>query len=419
MAPAQVHFVGHLLTIASLAWAAALFFGIVRAFCGFPSALAWTLAAVATPVFAGQAAALGQDPICAAILMQSLYFFFRNRPGWALGTAGFACTAKITALILLPVYAGYYFIAAWADRSDRRRRLIIAAAATVLTLAIYLLYKRFNPIGEAGAGIFNLGPILIWRHFKYFFPILFPVMAAGTVLLFRQIRRETLKKFLLSPKGEFDRKKILLPVLLVWGFFAAYFLFSAPQLPRYAVIVVLPLMIYVAYAAEQSFGARAVPAALVLFGINLCSLQGLLFAPLPPYYAADPSQLERSREFLNVIEADRRICRQIETEYSDIPIVCKWPHVQMLTVPEFGYVEKPLPNIINFGLFPKYAPARKFDPAGLPADLLWLYAPNSNDLMFGPSFMPRPGIEPVAEALNPATGELNALLFRIPPGIRP
>ena len=63
----------------------------------------------------------------------------------------------------------------------------------------------------------------------------------------------------------------------------------------------------------------------------------------------------------------------------DRPAVVKWPFGQMLTMPEFGYVEKPRPNTyVADVIVPKYAPVIQADTyEKLPANGIYLFTASS------------------------------------------
>jgi hypothetical protein len=80
--------------------------------------------------------------------------------------------------------------------------------------------------------------------------------------------------------------------------------------------------------------------------LHITAIDGALF----PRMRAMPRSgalLERSREYLTDLEANRRLCKWVETNAFDCPVLAKWPFVHMLTVPEFGYVSKPLPRVLS------------------------------------------------------------------------
>jgi hypothetical protein len=62
----------------------------------------------------------------------------------------------------------------------------------------------------------------------------------------------------------------------------------------------------------------------------------------------------------------------------------------MLTLPEMGYVQKPLPNVVALGRFPTFAPVQRPTRAILQhRQTLYLYAPNVFEAAFRPSLRPR------------------------------
>jgi hypothetical protein len=142
-------------------------------------------------------------------------------------------------------------------------------------------------------------------------------------------------------------------LIFIVGFWSAYFLYPIP-LPRYTCFVIPPMYLYL--ATNLRFKLSALLAGLLLISGLLC-LNGSFYLPLPLRKCRTGEFLERSREYLPVIEENRIVCKKLEKNYFNDSIVATWPFVQMLTVPEFGYVEKNLPNVLAVGVLPKYTPA--------------------------------------------------------------
>ena len=67
----------------------------------------------------------------------------------------------------------------------------------------------------------------------------------------------------------------------------------------------------------------------------------------------------------------------------------------MLTVPEFGYVTRPLPHVYSAGILPRYAPVAGRVPPEPPAGALRVFECNSFEFFseFGPPLAPEPGDE--------------------------
>ena len=112
-----------------------------------------------------------------------------------------------------------------------------------------------------------------------------------------------------------------------------------------------------------------------------------LLPPLPEHLAASGEFRERSRESVDQLTADRRLCREIEARCEGRPVVAKWPYVMMLAEPRFGYVSKPVADLRCAGILPRDLPqVQAYDPASPPADAFYILAWNSFEFFseFGP-----------------------------------
>lgn len=127
----------------------------------------------------------------------------------------------------------------------------------------------------------------------------------------------------------------------------------------------------------------------------LVSSGALPLPELPGAHRRSGEFLERSRAYLDEIDWQRTLCRILEREAFDRTIVAKWPLVQMLTVPEFGYVTRPLPHVYSAGILPRYAPVAGRVPPEPPAGALRVFECNSFEFFseFGPPLAPEPGDE--------------------------
>ena len=192
-----------------------------------------------------------------------------------------------------------------------------------------------------------------WFHTGLYFPVLIPVFCAGIAFACARIR-----------KNGWDS---LLFFLAAAGYAGAY-LIARTALPRYM--------------------AAAVPAILLLPALNcrnrflpwgLCALfflAPLCYRPLSFGERCSGEYLERNAEHVNQTRANLELCRFLETEHFDSPVVAPWPIVQMLTMPELGYVAKPLPNVYS-GRVPFYAPVKKLTSLeAMPPETLFVYQEN-------------------------------------------
>ncbi len=136
---------------------------------------------------------------------------------------------------------------------------------------------------------------------------------------------------------------------------------------------------------------------------------GELLPLLPQHLAASGEFRERSLESVRLLAADRRLCREIEAycEKDKVPVVAKWPYVMMLAEPRFGYVSRPVADLLCAGILPRDLPqVRAYDPALPPSDALYIFAWNSFEFFseFGPplAFGPEDAIVYTSDIGRPA-----------------
>lgn len=89
--------------------------------------------------------------------------------------------------------------------------------------------------------------------------------------------------------------------------------------------------------------------------------------------------MERNRDYLQDVKANQNLCAYLEQQQYGRTIVAKWPYILMFTVPEFGYVSKPLPNVyVAEWVAPNYAPVKVYTgKETLPGNPLFIFTPTS------------------------------------------
>lgn len=134
-------------------------------------------------------------------------------------------------------------------------------------------------------------------------------------------------------------------------------------------------------------------AALFMLTIGMLNLNGRLYSPLRSYFSRSGDRLERSREYLQDLWANQAACKLLETKYFDRPIVAKWPFVQMLTMPEMGYVSKSLPNVYSAtSIQAKYLNVKTYrKDTKMPDNTLYIFGFNTLESVpvWGPSLLPK------------------------------
>ena len=237
--------------------------------------------------------------------------------------------------------------------------------ASFIMPLLYVLSESFVVLGIVGV-MFVLVPELACSV----------ILAGGGAFAVRWIRER--KKI---PSEDFLFQCALL--LTVFGFVGAY-LMARIALPRYMAAASFPAFLLLALNLPRFRRCAAV----LLIPIGL--LAPLFYKELPFGIRRSGEYLERSREYLNDIASNRRLCSFLE-RFREDPVVVSWPLAQMLTMPEMGYVKKPFPKVYS-GRIPFYAPVRKLEmPYGkMPPETVFVYHENDfeNTGMSGPSLLP-------------------------------
>ena len=329
--PVAVHFFGHILNIAVLAASAGCVFKILR-MNGISQAasLLWSLAMICEPVISAQGVSLGQEILLTGCFCGFLLAFSLNKV-----QMGFACLllgawVKPAAVIPAAAFCAVAGVEFLQDRSRVNLAKLISGGLYLGSFAILLLLDSDGASGNVWKEL----PERIrdmWLHFPLLLILAVLGLVGGTVRLIRD---------------GWDREYLLL-ILWCGAFFAGYLLYSVP-LPRYAAGVV-PVCILLAGRSLPRTGYAAF--VFLLAGIILQG--GAFHRPLPGHLRYSGEFLERDRAFLQQVALDQELCAKLEAECAAKPVVAKWPYVQMLADPGYGYVKKGLEKVYCAGIVPK------------------------------------------------------------------
>lgn len=357
--PRTVHLLCRLLSLFSASVCVVCFLQICRLL-KLKTVLVWLTAIlfVSFPLFMGQAVSAGQETEIAALMMLSLLFFMKDRFGIACLFALIACLPKPTAIVLLLSYALYYAALMLFSRFRSGKKQTVLSLICILCC---LVLMRVLPTHIGFHCDFSLHKIsgLIISQYRFFFRDFFLICAfSAGIFVFSLCRNKTILKTI-DPR-------ILVFLMTSGGFFAGYFLQSGmAHCPRYAVVAFFPAAAAAAYLVSRN----KILLPCILFScfilLNLLNQQGRFLPDIPEMAAGNGSYYERSKEYFNVIRSQKEMIRQIEQENDSAQYLCTWPYPQILTMPEYGYVAKPMDGILTEGNFPKYAGARhlnEYDP---------------------------------------------------------
>jgi len=388
--PEWVHFCGHLLNNACIAGAAAFFFLTLRGTCGIAGGTAalWTLAALAEPLIAGRGTALGLECALICALSAVIWLVSQKRFYWALGVLLFSGFLKPSGSVLALAFLVAFLVRMIPERREWRRNLPVLICAGVCFLILFLMMSHNISVSSAGVhvpggGVRDGGSSTVlflcrklYFHYELYFPVLFSVLAVG---IFWSVFR-----LFAAPERNRERMLFQLFLLLTAGGYLGAYLLSKTALPRYMAVVSFPA--YLLLASNWKWKPKTTAVLILFTGF----LAPAFYKRLPFGIRRSGEYLERSREYLADIDANRRLCRFLEA-YREAPIVAPWPIVQMLTMPEMGYVKKPFP-LVHSGLVPFYAPVRKLEKpfAEMPEDTVFVFQENDweNTRTSNPSLLP-------------------------------
>jgi len=391
--PQAVFVIAHVVTLLLASMTFVLFFLILAKHVGPLVALLWCVAATCEPVWSGRCAEIYRDMPVAACSAVALYYVHSGRLRracvWIVVSFLVKETAMLVALALL-VWMPVRHVLRRLWLADGKGRLTVSRSGYMLLAAPLLGVLAFGLVRVFRWGKFESIPHIVSffpRYFYYFFPslgfeLVVITLVAVAVLATRRGRN--------GARRHRDRLFFsLFLLILVYGFWAAFALFRYP-LPRYASFVVFPMAALLALNLPKTLSVALASTLIVWGSLNQ---YGRFLPPIVAHRLRSGESLERSREYLVDLEANIKICRTLEQEFFDTPIVAKWPYAQMLTMPEMGYVRKGLPNVYAVGIKPRYAAAKLYDPREAGRETLYIYSPSAFDFwaLFGPSLHPETG----------------------------
>ncbi len=377
--PLTVHVIAHLVNMVALAVAGMLFIRLAARFVSPRMALLWGVVALSEPIVTSRMAAMGQEAVLTALVMLGVYLFLEGKIWRAIAVGALSCFIKFTGILLLLALITYFVYILMAKQEEGRRLYLkyLAVAVVVCGLLFGLYVVTAYPGQDNSSGILKMGLALVTFHTEMFYPWISLKLSVGIIgflVIFYRSRTIFIK----------DRKYVLLPILII-GYFVAYYLSSAPQLPRYTAIIILPMTLMLAFVLKKCQDKNVALITIFLVVVQLINQHGAL---LPPMHHMDFPLLERSREYLRAVESDQRLSRTLEEQSPDIELICKVPYPQILTMPELRYVTKPLPNIRAYGIVPQYCSAKAATKSDFNENAILLYAANSMDPWFQPEFTP-------------------------------
>lgn len=369
--PRLCHAAGHLFNLTCLALAGTLFFALLcRRLSALPAATL-TGAAFCEPVLSGITASLGQEAPAVLAVMLSLWLVLSGYRKSALAAAAGGVllrgsVAIFLAVLILHELVTAIFSAAEITPAERHRQRVAAWLLTIPAAGVLALIGRHHLLGGGHSWTYlatTLQGLVFW------------LLPAITLLWIIALAGTARHAFSLPQPLRRGYLQTMLLLLLPYPLLLAAMTLVTRQLPRYAGFAVMPIFLGLAYALPAGRSRRLTPLFLLLAAL-------LLLWPYPPLPAAlgrSGEYLERNRDYLLDLQANRRLCASLEADAFSVPIIATWPYILMLTVPEFGYVRRPLPNVLAaHPVIPRYAPVAPWKPGdALPPQTLFLFSHTS------------------------------------------
>jgi hypothetical protein len=323
---------------------------------------AWltAIALMTSPHFIVQSEILGMDVPVATAMLASAMALSRDRLGWGIGLSLLAFAFKATGMVMTMAVITYIVVLMLFDsrkedegRPRYRWALVLAIGAFSLELLLEAIFDTSIPMLVG----------LQW------FPVLRPRMAMITapdvVALVGLVSLGAVASMILfwanraKEKGTAwggwltDRRDWLIAWIVVAGFVAGVFVHV--YVPRY-VVPATPLLFWLVgwcVCRRQWVRPVGIVALAGLACFNVINAKGEFFPPIdaaskeflshwPGFDVRSCAFTERSREYLSDHLSNLALCRRLEVEFADRPIVTAEPFYSFLTVPATGYVTKSL-----------------------------------------------------------------------------
>ncbi len=332
----------HVLTLALTAGIAAM----VRE-CGkkiFGPVLAFLVALVllALPLFQSQSEAINMEIPVTFFMTGCAYALILKHWGKAAVFAILAAAVKGTGIVACGVVCVVLCVVAWRAKLIKEKlRLAIWIFLSGLTGAFIVGVKFLFRDSHVQQGMvrWDAGWPSLQKEFIFYL-----FLAAGFLFLVNSISR-----FFRKQKSD-----LLLPSvmgLFTAGWFLLFLNFYAVS-PRYRVALYPFLVLFVAYTVTLFLKSRFC-LRVMAFGVMVC---GCVFS-YGSFYGSVPDNdhvlLERSLEYRNDLQVNRRFVKAAEERYSDQLIVAPFALAQALAIPELGYVHKKL-KVMIYGFSLKY-----------------------------------------------------------------
>ncbi|MBK7874485.1 MAG: hypothetical protein IPJ77_01805 [Planctomycetes bacterium] len=402
VAPATVFVVFHVASLACAAVAAGALYSVARARLPAPAGFLLAIAFVTAPLFQATACQMSLDMPLVACTALSLAAMDQRRFGGAFGWALAALLVKYTAVILIganlvlcvllwwkPRWCG---LAAEASSPEERARAARGALLHALLLGVFLVEVLL--VARYAKEPAFLDPFGGWKHL--FLRRLWTIPEYGLAVLLFLAGLPLLVKRMLGGHARWIQVQcgvFLVAFLLFYGQYTN-------TLPRYFLQSYPVLFLWLALSLYGSEGESHVRAGVLMVAtaFHLVNQNGLFYPSRPSGWTVptvvgeiagnDGYVLERSMEYRDDLRLNQDLARALEAFPRErTVVVANWPLLQLLAVPELGYVDRPWrtasPDIplsydehavSYWDLYAKGARPRKLEPD---VDVVWALTPNT------------------------------------------
>lgn len=356
LAPKAVFLVLHVVSFASVAAAVGAVYALARSRLPAPAGLLVALAFATAPLVQATACQLSLDAPLLACTALSLHALDHRRFGRAITWAALALLVKYTAVILIganlvlcallwwkPRWCG---LAAEAGAPEERAR---AGRAALAHLALMLVFvAEVVLVSRYAKEPAFLDPLGGWKHL--FLRRLWTIPEYGLGVLLFLAGLPLLVKRMLGGHARWIQVQcgvFLVAFLLFYGQYTN-------TLPRYFLQSYPVLFLWLALSLYGSEGESHVRTGVLLVAtaFHLVNQTGLFYPSRPSGWVVptvageiagnDGYVLERSMEYRDDLVLNQELARALETfPRESTVVVANWPLLQMLVLPELGYVERP------------------------------------------------------------------------------
>jgi len=356
-------------------------------------ATVWVMSLAASPIWTGQCAAMYLEIPAAALSSFSYLFLWRKKYFWAACFCVVGFFFKSSALLQGFTYFVFGLLF-WINQGLKPASTQKGSVKNSLYLFLpYLIMTGFHQVASSSLKFpwkadvsEKLSQFLTYMPFLYE-GILIQSALAMLLMGYHVFKWRSNSRVFQTQE---DFQFLLCLTLLVGGFWLSYMLFL-PQMVRYTIVIHFPIACLLGMQLARHKWVSA-GVALLIFAYGGLNQNGSLLSPIPSTMARSGELLERSREYLKDLDGNRAICQILEKKYFNQPIVTTYPFTQMLTMPELGYVKRPLPNVFAVGLIPLYAKAlNSHKGISKPSKTLVVYRPSTIEVGWKPSLKPQKG----------------------------